>query len=384
MNGKGNNKFDISKISWLTIAVIFALGGWFIALPLLLIKLFSPDEGKSQRQRAPYLGREEELWQAREAAERKQREEAAKKAKRNLREFFKSPGESKKSYVLQFVLGALCILLSFAFFSAQVNSFSLMLAVSNLAGGAALISSGVLTKRAMSRYGVYKTIIGSNKAVDIKTLAKKTGYRLSRVEKDLQKMLEKGYFEKGAYINRELGYFFANSEADEELNEAREAAARKTREAAKKEAAKQSADVYEKFLLQIRDVNDRIPGEEMSEKIDQIESVTRQIFEIVQKEPEKRGKIDRFMDYFLPTTLKLLESYASLEKAGIEGENIAQSRRSIEVAMDTIVDGFKHQLDELYKTDALDIETELDVLTQMLKREKSNAKSDFKVATQSK
>ena len=97
----------------------------------------------------------------------------------------------------------------------------------------------------------------------------------------------------------------------------------------------------------------------------------------MEQAPEKRGKIDRFMSYFLPTTLKLLESYANLEKTNIDGKNINQSMRSIEIAMDTVVDGFRHQLDELYKSDAVSIETEIDVLTKMINRETVTTRQEF-------
>ena len=168
-----------------------------------------------------------------------------------------------------------------------------------------------------------------------------------------------------------------SSRADEELTMARAAAMQKTREATKKEAAKQNAVAYDQILAQIRNVNDRIPDKMMTDKINEIESITRQIFLTVEQQPEKRGKIDKFMSYFLPTTLKLLESYANLENTSFDGKNISQSKHSIEVAMDTIVDGFKHQLDELYKTDAVSIETEIDVLTKMLNRETLTTQQEF-------
>ena len=137
------------------------------------------------------------------------------------------------------------------------------------------------------------------------------------------------------------------------------------------------AVAYDQILAQIRDVNERIPNAAMTEKINEIESITREIFRAVEQEPEKRGKIDKFMSYFLPTTLKLLESYAKLEKTKVGGKNISQSMHSIEVAMDTIVDGFRHQLDELYRTDAVSIETEIDGLTKMINRETTTPRQEF-------
>ena len=250
-------------------------------------------------------------------------------------------------------------------------------AVASLFGGGCMLASGIMMKRALQRYSAYLAIIGPNEAVEIETLAKKVGVKPKQAERDLQKMIEKGYFGKSAYINKELGYIFMSSRADEELTRARAAAMEKTRETSKKEAVKQSAEAYDQILDQIRAVNERIPDPEMTEKISQIESITREIFRAVEQAPEKRGKIDRFMSYFLPTTLKLLESYANLEKTNIDGKNINQSMRSIEIAMDTVVDGFRHQLDELYKSDAVSIETEVDVLTKMINRETVTTRQEF-------
>lgn len=256
-------------------------------------------------------------------------------------------------------------------------AYSIGTAVASLFGGGCMLASGILMRRALQRYSAYLAIIGPNEAVEIETLAKKVGVKPKQAERDLQKMIEKGYFGKSAYINKELGYIFMSSRADEELTRARAAAMEKTREASKKEAVKQSAEAYDQILDKIKAVNDRIPDPEMTEKINQIESITREIFRAVEQAPEKRGKIDRFMSYFLPTTLKLLESYANLEKTNIDGKNINQSMRSIEIAMDTVVDGFRHQLDELYKSDAVSIETEIDVLTKMINRETVTTRQEF-------
>ena len=240
-----------------------------------------------------------------------------------------------------------------------------------------MFASGILMKRTMQRQATYLAILGPNEAMEIAVIAKKAGVSKKQAEKDLQRMIDKGYFGESAYINKELGYIFMSNRADEELTAARKAAMEKTREATKLEAAKQNASAYDQILAQIRDVNERIPDPAMTEKITEIEEITREIFRAVEQEPEKRGKIDRFMSYFLPTTLKLLESYASMEKTSVGGKNINQSKHSIEVAMDTIVEGFRHQLDELYKTDAVSIETEVDVLTKMINRETATAKQEF-------
>jgi 5-bromo-4-chloroindolyl phosphate hydrolysis protein len=385
MDNRNNENNKSEFFSWFVIILLFAGGGWPIALFLLIRKLFSSDIPRSQRREAPYLSREQELKRQQEELERMkkkfQQEQTTRKAKQAIRSILKSPKENKNTSWLMTIAGALIMAVAvFWGIPAAIQSgtiYAISTAIGTLLGGGCVLTSGILMRRAMQRYTAYLAIIGPNEAMEIETIAKKVGVKRKQAEQDLQKMIEKGYFGDTAYINKELGYIFMSSRADEELARAREAAMQKTREASKKEAVKQNAEAYDQILAKIRDVNDRIPDEAMTEKINQIESITREIFRAVEQEPEKRGKIDRFMSYFLPTTLKLLESYANLERTNIAGKNISQSKKSIEIAMDTVVDGFKHQLDELYKSDAVSIETEVDVLTKMINRETVTAKQEF-------
>ena len=385
MDNRNNENNKSEFFSWFVIILLFAGGGWPIALFLLIRKLFSSDIPRSQRREAPYLSREQELKRQQEELERMkkkfQQEQTTRKAKQAIRSILKSPKENKNTSWLMTIAGALIMAVAvFWGIPAAIQSgtiYAISTAIGALLGGGCILTSGILMRRAMQRYTAYLAIIGPNEAMEIETIAKKVGVKRKQAEQDLQKMIEKGYFGDTAYINKELGYIFMSSRADEELARAREAAMQKTREASKKEAVKQNAEAYDQILAKIRDVNDRIPDEAMTEKINQIESITREIFRAVEQEPEKRGKIDRFMSYFLPTTLKLLESYANLERTNIAGKNISQSKKSIEIAMDTVVDGFKHQLDELYKSDAVSIETEVDVLTKMINRETVTAKQEF-------
>ena len=84
-----------------------------------------------------------------------------------------------------------------------------------------------------------------------------------------------------------------------------------------------------------------------------------------------------FLNYYLPTTLKLLENYASFEEAGVSGENLSQAKAKIEKTMDSIVAGFEHQLDELYRTDAMDIDSDIRVMETMLRRDTASVADDF-------
>ena len=86
-------------------------------------------------------------------------------------------------------------------------------------------------------------------------------------------------------------------------------------------------------------------------------------------DPAKLPQIRRFMDYYLPTTLKLLNAYDRMDATGVAGENITGTKERVENIMGAIVTAFEKQLDSLFGEDALDISTDISVLETMLARE---------------
>ena len=130
-------------------------------------------------------------------------------------------------------------------------------------------------------------------------------------------------------------------------------------------------------IEEMKRLDDNIADEGISADIVRLEQVSQKIFDEVKRDPKKRPQIQRFMDYYLPTTLKLLENYASFEEAGVSGENLSQAKAKIEKTMDSIVAGFEHQLDELYRTDAMDIDSDIRVMETMLRRDTASVADDF-------
>lgn len=387
-NQNKQNNSSSDAWSWIIIIALALFGLWPVSAVLIFIKLFGKKKRIDKNDYAPSLSREEELRKREEIKKEIEREIAAQKTKDKIKSFFRAPKEDKKSAYLQIGLGILLAIVAITSMAdvaaAEATLGSIIFLISAMCSCFGLILNGTLINGALKRYAQYLSIIGNKDAMELSSIANKTGYKLKRVEKDISKMIEKGYFGQTAYINKELGYFFVSSQADEELVKAKADAMTKAKEAASKEAMKQNANIYEQLIYQIRDVNNRIPGEVMTGKITQLENITKHIFDIVQSDPNKRPKIDRFMSYYLPTTLKLLDHYAQIDSTKIEGENITQSKKSIESAMDSIVDGFQRQLDDLYKTEVLDIETDIDVLKQMMANDNKNKKSDFDISDKNK
>jgi 5-bromo-4-chloroindolyl phosphate hydrolysis protein len=125
----------------------------------------------------------------------------------------------------------------------------------------------------------------------------------------------------------------------------------------------------ERALSEMRRLNDAIEDEKISAQIDHLELVTRKIIDRVVAEPKKLPQIRRFMNYYLPTTLKILNAYDRMDSAGIAGDNITTTKQKVENMMDTIVKAYDKQLDALYGEEALDISTDITVMENLLSQE---------------
>ena len=125
----------------------------------------------------------------------------------------------------------------------------------------------------------------------------------------------------------------------------------------------------EKALSELHRLDENIEDEKISADIVRLEKTTKAIFEQVKAEPEKLPRIRKLMDYYLPTTLKLLNAYDRMSEAGIGGENIDTTKERVEKMMTTIVESFEKQYDSLFGADALDISAEISVLETMMVRE---------------
>ena len=125
----------------------------------------------------------------------------------------------------------------------------------------------------------------------------------------------------------------------------------------------------DRAISELRRLNDAIPDEKISAQIDHLEEVTGKIIDHVIANPAKQPQISRFLDYFLPTTIKLLNAYDRMDSAGVSGSNIDATKQKVETMLDTLCTAFDKQLDALFGDEALDISTDITVMENLLAQE---------------
>ena len=229
-----------------------------------------------------------------------------------------------------------------------------------LAVGIYLTVFGFLRARQSKRLQEYGSIITpGSEYVSIHELADRTGRPYRQVLNDLQKMVELGVWEQ-AWIDRKHGRLMFTEYSAEQM-----VSGGKSETAPEPLGDKRAEEV----LKRIRDDNDRIADQVISRKIDRIELLTGEIFRYLSKHPEREGELRTFMDYYLPQTLKILETYAQLEAQGVETDNIRKAKSQISDLLDQLTESYERQLDKLFDTDVLDISADIDVMKKMLQND---------------
>jgi len=242
-------------------------------------------------------------------------------------------------------------------------------------GFISLFSRNIVSKR-VGRYRTYYAYIYGRNIIPMSDIAQTAGVSVKTVRRDIQKMLNEGYFDSGAYIDHELGCLVLCGETAEEYRKS------SPLDDIVGNSEQIPLNQYMAIIMELRELNLSISDITISRKIDRIEELTAKIFRIVEEHPEKKNQIRRFETYYLPTTMKLVRSYSTLEKQGVKGENIMTAKENIGRVLDTLAVGYEQQLDQLFRSDAMDIAADITVLENLMQQDGlSGEKSEFRTMT---
>lgn len=237
-------------------------------------------------------------------------------------------------------------------------------------------------RKKIKRFRSYVKTLNGKPYANVKDLAKSVRKSEKFVRKDLKRMIDKRMFLEG-HLDKNGVCFMATDDAYEQYIETERNMEERKAEEARKPKTQLSEDVKkvieegDRYIEEIRRSNDAIPGVEISNKIYHLENVIRRIFQRVEKHPELINDLHKFMDYYLPTTMKLLNAYEELDKQDMLGENIKTAKQEIENTLDTINVAFENLLDSFYKETAWDVSSDISVLKTMFAQEGLTEKNNF-------
>jgi len=383
-------------ISWAVIIAMFILQLWPIGLLLLVLKLHKDENREkklTERERQaiqqasrkytpvdrPVIDLEptEEPKRPEKKPAKKEKHSPTKKAAKTIT---KTPRTSGRGAKLLKLLGAVLLVVGGLQLYQALDDlvwggpdrYSLWYlgqsAAWLLAGGVALFSGFRMAGR-LRRNERYLALLSQKSVTDFEQLGRMIGLSRKQVARDLRDMWERGDLPEGAFLNLEQGRYYASVQAAEEA-----AAAKR---AAENAPPRQTEEGWSGMLRAIRRLNDAIADPALSARVDRIAELGGRILRVVEEEPEKEPQVRGFLDYYLPTTKKLLEAYVSFEATGLDTGRLAEAQERIAAAMAQLEQGYEHQLEALYQADTMDIETEIRVLETMLRRDIGSTEDDF-------
>ena len=227
-------------------------------------------------------------------------------------------------------------------------------AIAQMLGGGAALLTGLRMDRTRKLERLLDKIAGDRDNIPLDELFAAAGIDAAKGRAAVESAISHGYFGADAYIDNRTATLVVRGAAPQPPKQP------------EPKPAPAPADQYAALLQQLRQANDAIPDPVMTAKISRLEAVSARIFELAKQDPGKKAQLQKFMDYYLPTALKLLNTYASLPAQDVQGENIADVKKNIERSMDLLVTAFENQLDKLFQSDALDVSADVAALEGML------------------
>lgn len=260
-----------------------------------------------------------------------------------------------------------------------------------------MINVGCKQKLRLKRAEKYVELSGQNQYVNVEELALHTNRTPRFVLKDIRRMLELGFFPQGhldskgscLMLNDRIYREYITLEKQrkvlekEQKAQARRAVEEKPQPAKQPQESAGGSELDEMItqgqdcIRRLRNMNDNIPGEEISAKLFRLENLLKEIFEGLREHPEQLPQMQKFMNYYLPTTLKLVGAYEQFDDLSAQGDEIREAKAEIEKTLDTINCAFEELLNRMFRDTAFDVTTDAQVLQTMLAKEGLTGQRDF-------
>lgn len=286
---------------------------------------------------------------------------------------------------------ALCIMLSIGFlyfeiigigvlrYSTQYAEYSFIMILGSLC---AIIVNFFVFALALKqihfyrRYDKYESMLRYHNIVLMDDLSEYSKIKMETVIRDLKKAVAQKYIPQGHFGRKNL--IFMTSDAVYNVYQEKPAfydkyygdliEERARMEHRSKEIQK-IMDLGQSYIDRIHDTGNIIKDKKISYKLTQMEKIVAMIFHEVDVNPAQADKLGLFLDYYLPTTEKLLTAYVNIDQKQIKGKSLERTKKDIECALDTINKSFEGILEKFYQEQEMDIASDISAMEIIMKQD---------------
>lgn len=309
--------------------------------------------------------------------------------------------------------GAICAAVGFIW---PVPSFVLLGGL--MAGSLFMLRKGISQRKRLNRMKRYISLCAGKMYVNVSDLAKQANQSTKYILRDIKKMLKLGFFPEGHLDENETCLMLDDATYREYLRVEKQRKSYLADQQSKKGSSGNNTTTNNQtvqesgfatttqnrhsqentistgnkeldtmisegqdYIRKLHELNDLIPGEVISEKMYFMEDLLKEIFERLEEDPTQMPKLHKLMNYYLPTTIKLLQAYSEFDDVSAPGADIVAAKAEIEKTVDTINEAFAELLNKLFQATVFDVTTDAQVLQTMLAKEgltKNNFSEDKK------
>lgn len=245
-----------------------------------------------------------------------------------------------------------------------------------LAVNLSVIAAAVHKLRYNERYTHYYDQLRYHRIEAVDDISEMTGYPKSLVVKDLRKAVQRKYIPEG-HFGRNCFLFMVSDQIYDGYQKKpavydhyfKEKIEERERMRGHNSDTQLILETGKSYIEKIHDSNDLIQDKAVSDKLDRMEKTVTMIFKEVDLHPEQSEKLGMFLNYYLPTTEKLLQNYISIDEKGVNSRTLSKMLRELSGSLDTINLAFERILETLYMEQESDLLSDIETMEAMLSSE---------------
>ena len=221
--------------------------------------------------------------------------------------------------------------------------------------------------------------LGHNTVIPIRDLASSVQKSEEDTIKELMYMMNKGYFKQARIVENDSLFLLdiptfklyknQKNQMPNLSHEENKKIAQDTSTKTNKDKAEEIIKISSKEITSINLSISRIKNRNFLEKVIEIKKTIENITNIIKRYPEKAYVLDKFIEYYLPTTVKLIDAYTEYEIMESNDSKIKNSLAEIESSIEIINEAFEKIQLELMEDRTMDIKTDIDTMKILLNQE---------------
>ncbi|MCQ2546952.1 MAG: hypothetical protein MJ161_05330 [Clostridia bacterium] len=256
----------------------------------------------------------------------------------------------------------------FAFFGMMDSYYTETEFLAMLVSIIGMVIAGVIllitAKRTVAKWDRYETFINKKGNTSLAMISEKTGISLKAVRRDIQVMINNGFFVKPeknieAYINGEYDLLVMTKDGEpmEEIKPPKPSAGAKPGGAG-------GTTPGEAFLMDLHEEIDRTTDPEFKATLWKIDCSIMKIEDKLAEEPElaKITAVKKLYESYLPQTLAFIKKFN-------DEEGSEETRWDIKQMIATCAEAFKNIEGKVYEREDIDTKVDMEVLRKTLERE---------------